>query len=366
MIVVSTGLFGIHKIFFLGEHFWGWIFLVSSLLAGVFTFRFIPVVHIGIIAIFGQRIRKFKKNGIVRRLFNESKGEGLTFFIPGVYNAMPINVTKKNKDINPISIKTPDLADLKVPISVTWAPDGDNLFEYLESGEEKGVWKILEQIVIERVRGWAMNTHEGPATFQQALAAREEATEVLFKAVAGKELKEVSSKVPTPILFKYFNEPQIPPTKEEMESWHKDWAKVEQILRNEDKALIEKEIRIRREQVKEIQRGNGNQTIESLGIILKRLNIGDITLKEGSQLEAAAEKEVKEKREQAAEEVELEHVGKRIEILMNEPYNFTKEQARDIVQVEREKVTKQIKDIQGFDPEKIGQGIGLIIKELKK
>ena len=71
-------------------------------------------------------------------------------------------------------------------------------------------------------------------------------------------------------------------------------------------------------------------------------------------------KKIKEESERDAEIVELKHVGERINELMREPWNYTKEQARDIVQTEREKVIKKIHDIQGL--EGLGQGIGKALR----
>ena len=49
---------------------------------------------------------------------------------------------------------------------------------------------------------------------------------------------------------------------------------------------------------------------------------------------------------------------------MGEPWNYTKEQARDIVQTERDKVTKKIYDVQGLKG--LGKGIGEVIGETLK
>ena len=161
-------------------------------------------------------------------------------------------------------------------------------------------------------------------------------------------------------LFKFLNTPQIPPTKSEAKRWGKNWQEVEKILADEDRPAVERSIEGRREQVREIQRGNGIQGIQQLGITLNRLNIGDIAIKSGTQLEKAAEKEISEIREREAEKVELEHVKKRVEELQG--IGYTIQEARDIVQTERGKVNKNIQDIQGIDLKGLGQALGESLK----
>jgi regulator of protease activity HflC (stomatin/prohibitin superfamily) len=340
---IIFGMMGLGFLWLLAWNVWGCIPLGLSILGLAICLKKIKAdpPHLGLITILGQRRDKTKK-------------EGWRFLIPFFYDVIPVDVTKKNQDLPTETVRTPDLAVLEIPISLTWTPHEKYLINYLNSGGENGVKNILADIVRERVRAWAMNHQEGPQTFEEALGSREEAVEILIKAVAGKELNPIPSRVPTTILFKYFNEPQISPTKSEERTWGKKWKRVDEILQKEDKANIEKEVGIRINQVKEIQRGNGIQSIPQLGITLNRLNIGDISIKEGTELEKAAEKDVKEKKEREAEKTELEHVRKRIKELKGIGYSL--QEARDIVQTERKKVNKQIHDIQGL--EGFGKGIG--------
>lgn len=319
---------------------------------------------LGVITFWGERIKeKITEEGKTKEI-GKTKKEGWRFlapFFPFLYDVIIVDVTKKNKDMRAesVTVRTPDLAVLEIPTSLTWTPHKDYLVEYLNCGGEEGVNNILVDIVRERIRGWAMNHQEGPQTFKEALGAREDATNILIKAVAGAKLENIPSRVPTTILFKYFNEPQIPPTESEEKIWLKEWNRVREILKNEDEAEIKKAVDRRREQIKEIQRGNGVQAIPQLGITLNRLNIGDIAIQKGSLLWEAAEKEVKEEREEKAETRELKHVGLRINELMGEPWKYTRQEARDIVQTERDKVKKEIHDIQGL--EGLGQGIGKVL-----
>jgi len=347
--IIIFGLMGVGIFSFIFS-IWGCIPLGLGGLGLVLCLKKIPAEppSLGVITFWGERKRKVKKEG----------WRFLAPFFPFLYDVIIVDVTKKNKDMpaNTVIVRTPDLAVLEIPTSLTWTPHPDYLVEYLNCGGEEGVNNILVDIVKERIRGWAMNHQEGPQTFKEALGAREDATNILIKAVAGAKLEKIPCRIPTTILFRYFNEPQIPPTKSEEIIWFPKWERVKEILKEKDEKEIKEAINRRREQIREIQRGNGVQVIPQLGITLNRLNIGDIALQEGSLLWKAAEQKVKEEREQEAEEVELNHVGSRIEKLMGPPWNFTKQEARDIVQTERDKVKKEIHDIQGL--EGLGQGIG--------
>jgi len=335
--------------------------------------------NLALITLRGKRIPYFKEEGL--RFFAK--------FFPILYGFIPVNVQKKNQDMPAEIIRTPDLAVLEIPISITWTPgspknmieretysewmerNGNSLINYLnhggegKDGEETGVRTILADIVRERVREWAMSPREGPQKFTDALGAQEEAVAILVKAIAGEELqpKIIYNEVPTRILMKYFSSPQILPTEAEEIEWGDNWKYVKEKVKKlpDEGKQLEKDIKKRIENIKTIKRGNGVQDVPQLGITLNRLNIGDINIKSGTALEKAAEQNVAERREKEAEITELEHVRKRIEEYMTAPLNYTREQARDIVQTERNKVQKNIYDIQGLS--ELGKGIGEGIRQ---
>jgi len=343
---------GIGVLWLVFINIWGCIPLGLGGLGLVLCLKKIPAEppSLGVVTFWGKRLK------------GKTKKEGWRFlapFFPFLYDVIIVDVTKQNHDLPAEIVRTPDLAVLEIPISLTWTPHKEHLIEYLNCGGKEGVNNILADIVRERVRGWAMNHQEGPQTFKEALGAREDAVEILIKAVAGAEMEKIPSRVPTTILFKYFNEPQIPPTESEEKIWIKEWKRVKEILKEENEEKIKETVNKRREQIKEIQRGNGKQVIPQLGITLKRLNIGDIAIQKGSLLWESAEKKLKEERDQEAEEVELKHVGSSISKLMSSPWNYTRQEARDIVQTERDKVKKEIHDVQGLDG--LGRGIGEVL-----
>jgi hypothetical protein len=361
---IIFGMFGLGVLWLLIWNAWGCILIGLSLMGLAFCLKRIPAEppHLGLTTIWGERKPKIKKEG----------WRFLAPFFPFLYNVILVNVEKKNQDLPAETVRTPDLAVLEIPISLTWTPgtpekkdkrNGEFLINYLNSGGEEGVKDILADIVRERVREWAIAVREGPQTFKEAISAQEDAVEILIKAVAGEELEKIPSSVPTTILFKYFDTPQGMPTESEKKMWLKNWKKVDEILKSESRTEVEEKVEERRKIIKEIRKGNGVQPIPQLGITLNRLNIGDITIKKGTQLEVAAEKEVKEKREREAEIVELDHVGERIGKLMGPPWDYTRQEARDIVQTERGKVEKKINEIVGIDLEGLGRGLSHISKK---
>ena len=92
--------------------------------------------------------------------------------------------------------------------------------------------------------------------------------------------------------------------------------------------------------VLELRRGNGKLQLETLGVILNRVNVTSIKPK--GKLAEAAQKEAIEKREKKAETVELNHLAERIEVLKK--LGFSNEQALEIVQTERGKISKTISE----------------------
>lgn len=181
------------------------------------------------------------------------KNEGWRFFpiYPWWRGAVLVNVTKVNQDLQEQTVRTPDLAELSIPVSLTWTPDknsAERLIEFLNSGGESGVKNILQDIVRERLREWAIATTEGPQKWQDAMKAQDEATKILVAEITGIE-----------------PDPDI---------------------------------------VRRIRQGNGIEPIPQLGIILNRLNVGEI--KPQGQLAKAAESEVKEVQERRGEVFEVE------------------------------------------------------------
>lgn len=249
--------------------------------------------------------------------------EGWHFFplFPWLFGVVLVDVKKKERDIPAESVRTPDLAEIKIPIALTWTPSysdtldendnviftgGQDLIEYLNSGGEEGVNAQLEDIVHERLREWAMSADEGPQTWQEAIGAKEEAVAILLKAILGEILEPIPSTIPTPVLLKCLNSPPRKPTEKECALWGQNWETAMGTIRAlpaEDQDKLNRAVQRRREELARARQGNGHFNIHQLGVTLNRLNIGET--KPLGDLAKAAEAEVKEAQERRGEMYEI-------------------------------------------------------------
>ena len=327
--------------------------------------------HRAIITRLGKRTTKVKKEGW--RLF---------IFYPYLYGYILVNMTKVNFDLPPQIVRTPDMGELEIPISLTWTPldavvescescepgpKVNGLVNYLNSGGENGVKEILSDIVRERLREWAMSKVEGPKTWEQALGAREEAVDVLMKSIARGSIDSLNSDIPTSILLRFFNfsrneftykgktvdeesknaETPAPDADGEEKNGEadeqRDWAllkKLYQPLSVEKRTELKKAVVDRKKKIAKLRQGNGGIQLPQLGIRLDRLNIDEIKAK--GKLAESAEKMVMEKRDAKGDKIRIDNISARIKEL--EKLGFGPEQALEIVQTERGKVTKSISE----------------------
>jgi len=258
---------------------WFWFLCLSiSLILLLECLRSIPATppHVGLVTIKGKRIPKILSEGW--HLFWP--------FFPFWYDAITVNVEKKNVDFHPKNVRTSDKAELTMEISVTYSPNKkkpEALIEYINTGGAKNVNNILEDIIEERSRLFAIKK-----TWADALEAGEDVIKHLIQEIA---------KARTDIT------------------------------------------------IERIRKGNGIAQIPGLGIVLHRFNIGTIWLK--GRLAERAELEAVEKREMDAEKVELTHVKERAKEMQE--LGLTPKDAVEIVQTERGKVTKTITEIKGLE-----------------
>lgn len=277
-----------------------WATFSSFILQGL---RRIPAEppHIAVVTIFGERTRQIKK-------------EGWRFFplYPYWYGCITIDMTKKNQDLPPQIVRTRDLAELEISVSLTWTPNEDYAIEYLNHGDENGVKNILADMVRERLREWAISIDRGPKDWEEALRAQDEATAMLIREIAG-------------------------------------W---QNLSKKEQEEIIRK-----------IRLGDGVQPIPQLGITLNRLNIGEIRPK--GELARAAELMVKEQREREGEKVELSHALERVKEIM-EKLGCSYTQAIELFQTERGKVAKKINEIKGSVSDDVRKAIEQIIENWQK
>lgn len=223
------------------------------------------------------------------------KNEGWRFFFgyPYIYNYIKVDITKKNFDLTPQDVRTAgDMVEVSVNISVTWQPDADKsyLIEYLNSGGESGIKSILQDVIEEAVREFAADDKREPYTWEDAVKMKKKFLAEIVATIMGKDPQQISSD---------------------------EISKI----------------------VSELRRGNGSLKMETMGIILNRVNVTSIKPK-NLQLAEAAEKAAKEQRDKIAETIELRHISERVEELKK--IGISNEQALEIIQTERSKVKKDI------------------------
>jgi regulator of protease activity HflC (stomatin/prohibitin superfamily) len=243
LIITSSGLIGLFLSLF---SLWG-LSLIG--LAGIFLVLFLKKIpatppHVGLVIIWGERKPKIKKEGW--RL--------VAPFFPFMYDVIFVNVEKKNRDFQPKNVRTKRQAELEMRISLTWAPDkedGKNLLEYINVGGKEGVENVLDDIVEQECREFAIDEE-----WEECLRASEVIIKRLIKEITGEE--DVAA-------------------------------------------------------VREIRRGNGMAKIPSLGIVLNRLNIGTIWVK--GKLGEEAERISYEERQRESEKVEIRHIRERMKEL---------------------------------------------------
>jgi len=285
------------------------------------------------------------------RIPGKFKNEGWRFFLfyPYWHGFILVKVERVPLTITVEKARTPDGAESKIPVLLTYRAAEKFLVNYLNSGGEEGVNKQLTGKVQERVREWCMGDEEGPQTWIELNKSKLEGTSVLIKKIASNSIAEIpiyAQDVPTWIWLRYYSKPRPKKFQKIEEDWVKDdWAKVKEILNSftqKQKDDLEESLKKRNEQIESLRTGSGTILIIDLGIILERLNIGDIDVL--GEVAKKAETEAKEEEERKGEALELKFVLDRIAECMAPPFNYSKEQALEIIQVERGKVPKEIKE----------------------
>lgn len=235
--------------------------------------------------------------------------EGLHFFpfSKSWFGFIEVNVTKVNQDFTIKDTMTPDRAPISIEIGLTFTPR--DLIPYLDSGGETGVKKILEDIIQARVRTWAISQKEGPETWEEAKAAKEDAEAILLKAILGESFIPIPDEAqifPTTIWLNYRDKPQKPLIKKDEKLVGKGYKKMKVLFDGLSKSKQKKvrdAIEERRKAINDARRGNANFLHKSLGIGINRLNIDKI--KTSDELEKAGEMEAREKQERKGEVFEI-------------------------------------------------------------
>jgi regulator of protease activity HflC (stomatin/prohibitin superfamily) len=229
-------------------------------------------------------------------------------FWPFLYSVITVDVKKKDKDFAPRDVKTKDMAGLSVNISMTYAPDKDDpncLAEYMNSGGQKGVEDILDDVVGEAIRELMLTMD----TWEEGVKAHTTAADVLIERIFG----------------------------------------------------VDKTSAV--EISKKLRAANGSRDISripSLGVVIHRLNVP--TIKVLGKLAEDSELSAREKRQREADKIEIDNISDRTKTMMG--VGLTAKDAVEVVQTERGKVKKEIKEYKGLDGlgKGIGKGIGLVFK----
>lgn len=199
-------------------------------------------VHFAVVTIWGERKEKTKREGLRLR----------ANFLPFMLDLLLINAEKRNEDVQPKDVKSKEFAGIGMQISYTYTPDEENAIEFINSGKDKGVKNILDDVIEEAARRWAVKIG-----WKNCLGAEQEATEELLDKVLGVKDK---------------------------------------------KAIVN------------LRRANGKIKMPALGIIINRFNVGTIEIK--GKLGQLIEKIAMEAVDREAEKIELDHVAARINELL--------------------------------------------------
>ena len=281
------------------------------------------------------------------------KDEGWRHFplYPHWYGFIPINVKRISFTVTVKGARTPDRANSEVPVHLTIRSASDYLIQYVDSGEEDGVKTILTGKVQERVREWAMADNEGPADWRELNKAHLEAVSVLVKRVAGGEsvtpIPEHSQDVPTFVWLTYFSRPQ--PTAEQVFKNIRPWAEnnwrqvneVFYVLMPGQQDELRRAVEARRNEIRDLRSGTGKLLIPDLGVLLERLNVGDINVLGGVAEQADAEAREAEERE--GERLQLAHRRARIQETMDQ-FECSFEEAKEFVQTDQGGVVKTVSE----------------------
>ncbi len=281
-----------------------------------------------------------------------------------IFDFILIKVEKINHNFEPQEVRTPDNALLDVKVAATWIPGIDNEPEsyitYLNSGGPDRVKEILHNIVEDRTKTWARSNKEGPATWEEAQATKDDAHEVLVKAIMRQNLGPIDSQVPTSTWMRFFDRPQSAPTVFDADvkngwAWKNpdkkgdwNWDGLQAYfngLPEAERNRIRSAVEDRRRTVRELREGNGHFPNRSLGITILMFVVNDIRAK-GAAAEFA-DKAEEERLQREAETVEAEHVAKIAKTIQAAHPDLSSEKALETVQVERAKVRKQIVQISG-------------------
>ena len=291
---------------------------------------------------------KGQRTWLGRRLPGKFVNEGWRFFLgyPYLMGFVLVKVERITFGIISEKTRTPDQAESKVPITITFRPLGNLLTQYIDSKGEDGVKEQIEGKIRERIREWAMSPEEGPVNWVELNQARLEAVSMLITKIARNSLTQIpdyAQEVPTWIWLRYFAKPRPMAILQNEIPWEENsWQRVRRVLTKIKRkhggagaiTALETAVENRRKEIEALRTGTGNITLDDLGVQIERLNIGDIDVL--GEVAKQAELKAKEKEEKDGQRIELEHFSEQVQALMVAPPKgpgLTREQAIEQVQI---------------------------------
>ncbi len=277
-------------------------FLLLSLILFVYNgIDIIPQVHKAVLVCLGRRT-------------NILLDEGMCFLplSPLLFSKREVFVEKVNREIPPQKMRVVDKAEVLLWISFTWSPAYSSspqgilyLNKYIEGGERRGVEKIIQDLILDRVRLWALSDKEGPSSWLEVLGAKDEAVAEVLSAVLGEELEEVPSHIETSTLLRYFS--GNPPLILEREKWGKGWEKLKEELSRlspTEVGNLKRVLKERKRMARKVLQGNGDFVHREYGVVIHKIAIIDAA--PTGKVAKAAEREIEEGLRALAHQVEAD------------------------------------------------------------
>jgi regulator of protease activity HflC (stomatin/prohibitin superfamily) len=214
------------------------------------------------------------------------KEEGLRLFpFWPAYKGILVSMVKETQQFSPQRLLDKQHNEMEVVLSVSWTPDKNNAVTFLDNGGREGVKEMLESILTERIRNWTATK-----TWQETVATKDDLALILMRGVTELDDKESANLG------------------------------------------------------RKVQTGASICPVQSLGIILNRLNICEVRL--SGELLRDAGLSAREERQRDAERIEMSHVRKLVKDICAE-LGCSTEEAIELTQTERGKVSKKISQIKG-------------------
>ena len=307
-------------------------------------------------------------------------GYGFVWGNPWLSGYVEIDVRTINYDFQPQILLTPkDSANIEVKSSVTIAPASDYydedtgksfLINFVKNDKMPGVRSILENAVASRVREFFQSSHEGPATWKDAIKCQDEAVFAILRTLTTDEVIlgdhtnfllgiERRSGITLPDLLRVY-------LSHGEDRLRKKGDQFIQSLSESDQVSLTRAFSDILQLINEAHQGHSQGlVVRDLGIVITKFTLDRIT--PIGEIAKTAERIAVESLQQEAEEIELNHVKARIKDLtkayiangMDPKYAVV--EARDTVMIERKKITRtQEQKIYGFDSNTMSKIDGML------